>query len=76
MKVYIIYETCYEDFEVLGVFDNKQKAEALSKKYKMYCEEQASIFVAEYILNQFTQKTVERILLSFDKLKQEMLGDE
>ena len=65
----------YENFEILGVFDNKQKAETLAEKYKMYCDKQANIHVEEYTLNNLTQETIERILNSLDELKNELLGD-
>ena len=75
MKIYIIYASDYEYFEILGVFDNKQKAETFAEKYKMYCDKQANINVEEYTLNNLTQEATEQILNSLDEIKNELLGD-
>ena len=76
MELYIIHKIDYENFEILGIFDDKQKAETLAKQYKMYCDSGANIYVEKYILNQFTQDAINKILSSLDKLKNELLGDE
>lgn len=75
MELYIIHKIDYENFEILGIFDNEQKAEELAKQYKMYCDSKANIYVEKYILNQFTQDTIQKILSSLDKLKNELLGE-
>ena len=77
MKIYVISasESDYDDWEILGIFDDKQKAEALAKQFKTYCDSSAYLTVEEYTLNNLTQETTERILNSLDKLKNEMLGD-
>lgn len=75
MKIYVIIENNYGYFEILGIFDDKQKAEALAKQYKTYCDKSAYLTVEEYTLNNLTQETTERILNSLDKLKNELLGD-
>lgn len=75
MKIYVISENNYDSFEILGIFDDKQKAEALAKQYKTYCDKNAYLNVEEYTLNNLTQETTERILNSLDKLKNELLGD-
>ena len=77
MKIYVISasESDYDDWEILGIFDDKQKAEALAKQYKTYCDKNAYLNVEEYTLNNLTQETTERILNSLDKLKNELLGD-
>ena len=77
MKIYVIsaIESDYDDWEILGIFDDKQKAEALAKQYKTYCDKNAYLNVEEYTLNNLTQETTERILNSLDKLKNELLGD-
>ena len=71
MKIYVISasESDYDDWEILGIFDDKQKAEALAKQYKTYCDKNAYITVEEYTLNKFTQEASEQILNSLDKLK-------
>lgn len=75
MKIYVICENDYDCFKILGIFDDKQKAEALAKQYKTYCDKNAYLNVEEYTLNNLTQETTERILNSLDKLKNELLGD-
>ena len=77
MKIYVISasESDYDDWEILGIFDDKQKAEALAKQYKTYCDKNEYITVEEYTLNKFTQEATEQILNSLDKLKKELLGD-
>ena len=75
MKIYVISENNYGYSEILGIFDDKQKAETLVKQYKTYCDKNAYLNVEEYTLNNLTQETTERILNSLDKLKNELLGD-
>ena len=75
MKIYVIIASNYDYWEILGIFDDKQKAEALAKQYKTYCDKIAYITVEEYTLNKFTQEASEQILNSLDKLKNELLGD-
>ena len=77
MKIYVISasESDYDDWEILEIFDDKQKAEALAKQYKTYCDKSSCFTVEEYTLNNLTQETTERILNSLDKLKNELLGD-
>ena len=76
MELYVIIASDYEYFEILGIFDDKQKAEALAKQYKTYCDKSSHLNVEEYTLNNLTQETTERILNSLDELKNELLGDE
>ena len=77
MKIYVISasESDYDDWEILGIFDDKQKAEKITKNYKSYIDKNANIYVEEYTLNNLTQETTERILNSLDELKNELLGD-
>ena len=75
MKLYVICANDYDCFEILGIFDDKQKAEALAKQYKTYCDKSSYLTVEEYTLNNFTQEATEQILNSLDKLKKELLGD-
>lgn len=75
MKIYVICARNYDCFEILGIFDDKQKAEALAKQYKTYCDKSSYLTVEEYTLNNFTQEATEQILNSLDKLKKELLGD-
>lgn len=79
MKIYVIsasdYDYDYDYWEILGIFDDKQKAEELAKQYKTYCDSSSFLTVEEYTLNNLTQETTERILNSLDKLKNELLGD-
>ena len=75
MKIYVICENNYGYFEILGIFDDKQKAEKLAKQYKNYCDKTSHLNVEEYTLNNLTQETTEKILNSLDKLKKELLGD-
>ena len=75
MKLYVISQNDYGYIEILGIFDDKQKAEALAKQYKTYCDKNAYLTVEEYTLNNFTQEATEQILNSLDKLKKELLGD-
>ena len=75
MKIYVICASDYGCFEILGIFDDKQKAEALAKQYKTYCDKSSYLTVEEYTLNNFTQEATEQILNSLDKLKKELLGD-
>ena len=75
MKIYVICASHYDCFEILGIFDDKQKAEALAKQYKTYCDKSSYLTVEEYTLNNFTQEATEQILNSLDKLKKELLGD-
>ena len=75
MKIYVICASNYDCFEILGIFDDKQKAEALAKQYKTYCDKSSYLTVEEYTLNNFTQEATEQILNSLDKLKKELLGD-
>ena len=77
MKIYVISasESDYDDWEILGVFDDKQKAEKIAKQYKTYCDKSSYLTVEEYTLNNLTQETTERILNSLDELKKKLLGD-
>ena len=75
MKIYVICASDYDCFEILGIFDDKQKAEALAKQYKTYCDKSSYLTVEEYTLNNFTQEATEQLLNSLDKLKKELLGD-
>ena len=75
MKIYVIGASDHDCFEILGIFDDKQKAEALAKQYKTYCDKSSYLTVEEYTLNNFTQEATEQILNSLDKLKKELLGD-
>ena len=75
MKIYVICASDYDCFEILGIFDDKQTAEALAKQYKTYCDKSSYLTVEEYTLNKFTQEATEQILNSLDKLKKELLGD-
>lgn len=75
MKIYVIITSKYDYREILGIFDDKQKAETLAKQYKTYCDSSSYLTVEEYTLNNLTQETTERILDSLDKLKNELLGD-
>lgn len=64
MKIYVICASNYDCFEILGIFDDKQKAEALAKQYKTYCDKSSYLTVEEYTLNNFTQEATEQILNS------------
>lgn len=75
MKLYVIIASDYDYFEILGIFDDKQKAEALAKQYKTYCDSSSCLTVEEYTLNNLTQEATEQILNSLDKIKKELLGD-
>ena len=75
MKIYVIIENNYGYFEILGIFDDKQKAETIAKQYKTYCDKSSYLTVEEYILNNLTQEATEQILNSLDKIKNELLGD-
>ena len=75
MKIYVICASDYDCFEILGIFDDKQKAEALAKQYKTYCDKSSYLSVEEYTLNNLTQEATEQILNSLDKIKNELLGD-
>lgn len=75
MKIYVICASDYDCSEILGIFDDKQKAESLAKQYKTYCDKSSYLTVEEYTLNNFTQEATEQILNSLDKLKKELLGD-
>lgn len=75
MKIYVITAIDYDYFEILGIFDDKQKAEALAKQYKTYCDSNSCLTVEEYTLNNLTQEATEQILNSLDKIKNELLGD-
>lgn len=75
MKIYAIWTIDYENQEILGIFDDKQKAETIAKQYKTYCDKSSYLAVEEYTLNNFTQEATEQILNSLDKLKNELLGD-
>lgn len=75
MKIYVIYASDYDYWEILGIFDDKQKAETLAKQYKTYCDKSSCLAVEEYTLNNFTQEATEQILNSLNKLKNELLGD-
>lgn len=75
MKIYVIFANDCNYFEILGIFDDKQKAEALAKQYKTYCDKSSYLTVEEYTLNNLTQEATDQILNSLDKLKNELLGD-
>ena len=75
MKIYVISENNYGYSEILGIFDDKQKAETLAKQYKTHCDKSSYLSVEEYTLNSFTQEASEQILNSLNKLKNELLGD-
>ena len=47
MKIYVICASDYDCFEILGIFDDKQKAEALAKQYKTYCDKSSYLTVEE-----------------------------
>ena len=75
MKIYVVSASDYDYFEILGIFDDKQKAETIAKQYKTYCDKSSCLTVEEYTLNNLTQEITERILNSLDELKNELLGD-
>lgn len=75
MKIYVICTSDYEYFEILGIFDDKQKAEKITKNYKSYIDKNANIYVEEYILNNLTQEVTETILNKFEDIKNGLLGD-
>lgn len=75
MKLYVISQNDYGYFEILGIFDDKQKAETIAKQYKTYCAKSSYLSVEEYTLNNLTQEATEQILNSLDKIKNELLGD-
>lgn len=75
MKIYVISASDYDYWEILGIFDDKQKAEELAKQYKTYCDSSSYLSVEEYTLNNLTQEATEQILNSLDKIKNELLGD-
>ena len=75
MKIYVICANDYGCFEILGIFDDKQKAEKITKNYKSYIDKNANIYVEEYILNDLTQEATETILNKFENMKNEIFGD-
>ena len=75
MKIYVICAIDYDCFEILGIFDDKQKAEKITKNYKSYIDKNANIYVEEYILNDLTQEATETILNKFENMKNEIFGD-
>lgn len=75
MKIYVICASDYEYFEILGIFDDKQKAEKITKNYKNYIDKNTNIYVEEYILNNLTQEATETILKKFEDIKNGLLGD-
>lgn len=75
MKIYIICVNDYGCFEILGIFDDKQKAEKITKNYKNYIDKIANIYVEEYILNNLTQEATETILEKFENIKNEIFED-
>ena len=75
MELYSITRYDYGYSEILGIFDDKQKAETIAKQYKTYCDKSSYLAVEEYTLNNLTQEATEQILNSLDKIKNELLGD-
>lgn len=73
MKLYVISKNDYSYSEILGIFDDKQKAETIVKQYKTYCDKSSYLTVEEYTLNNLTQEATEQILNSLDKIKNELL---
>lgn len=75
MKLYVISKNDYGYSEILGIFDDKQKAEKIIKNYKSYIDKNANIYVEEYILNNLTTEATETILKKFENMKNEIFGD-
>ena len=75
MKIYAISENNYGYFEILGIFDDKQKAEKITKNYKSCIDKNANIYIEEYILNDLTQEATKTILNKFEDMKNEIFGD-
>ena len=69
MKIYVICENNYGYFEILGIFDDKQKAEKIIKNYKSYIDKNANIYIEEYILNDLKREATKTILNKFEDMK-------
>ncbi len=73
MKIYIINREFYEDEYVLGVYDDKAKAEKIAKQFRLlenYEKTDYRIKIYEYELNKLESIAAERVLNSLEKFKE------
>lgn len=61
-KIYLVIEYDYENTDIIGVFDNKQKAEQLTEIKEDY-------HIEEYNVNELTEEGKRRILWYIKDLK-------
>ena len=73
MKIYMINREFYEDRYVLGVYDDKAKAEKIAKQFRLlenYEKTDYRIKIYEYELNKLQSIAAERVLDSLEKFKE------
>ena len=75
MKIYIVSKEYYEEQYVLGVYDDKNKAEKIAQQFKMLekytCEDSYSkIITREYELNALQEGVAESVLDSLEDIKE------
>lgn len=75
MKIYIVSKEYYEEQYVLGVYDDKNKAEKIAQQFKMlekYTREDSyyKIITREYELNALQEGVAESVLDSLENIKE------
>lgn len=75
MKIYMVSREYYEEQYVLGIYDDKNKAEKISQQFEMlekYTREDSPyrIFIHEYELNALQEGVAEDILDSLESIKE------
>lgn len=77
-KIYIVKKEYYEDGYVLGVYDDKEKAEKIAQRFRMIEEylcansnyDKCNINVYEYKLNALQEGVAEDILNNLEFIKE------
>lgn len=75
MKIYIVSKEYYEEQYVLGIYDDKNKAEKIAQQFKMlekYTREDSyyEIITREYELNALQEGVAESVLDSLENIKE------
>lgn len=74
MKIYIVSKEYYEEQYVLGIYDDKNKAEKIAQQFEIlekYIDENSyyKIITREYELNALQEGVAENILGSLENIK-------
>lgn len=75
MKIYIVSKEYYEEQYILGIYDDKNKAEKIAQQFKMlekYTRKDSyyEIITREYELNALQEGVAESVLDSLENIKE------